>query len=341
MFQNLLKKIHTILKELILFKEIEMQDNELNPDALEIINDVRIAEKSGERIPMYKMNHLEAREAYLAMRSALSPPAPDVLEIKDIEIPVSNYNIKARYYRGINNNADSILPVTIFFHGGGWVIGDLDTHDVVCRQLANQGKFDVIAIDYRMGPEFRFPTAIDDAINSINWVKNNPSKLPIDTSKIAVCGDSAGGNIAAVCCINSKINEGPLISFQALIYPSTHMGAHYPSKDKYDGYILSKKLMNWFEEKYIDKNQLNDWRAAPILYENLSNLPESLIVVAGCDPLKDEGISYGKALLKAGNSSETINFDGQIHGFLTMGARIKDTEKLIKLLSEKITQALS
>jgi len=317
-----------------------MQDKELHPDALEIINDIRIAEKSGEKIPIYKMNHLEAREAYLAMRSALSPAAPDVLVINDLEIPVSDYNIKARYYRGINNNIESILPVTIFFHGGGWVIGDLDTHDVVCRQLANQGEFDVIAIDYRMGPEFRFPTAIDDAIASINWINNNPLNLPINTSKIAVCGDSAGGNIAAVCCINSKISLGPLISFQALVYPSTHMGTHYPSKDKYDGYILSKKLMNWFEEKYIDKIKLSDWRAAPMLYDDLSNLPDSLIVVAGCDPLKDEGITYGEALVKAGNSSETIIFDGQIHGFLTMGARIKDTEKLIRLLSEKISKAL-
>jgi acetyl esterase len=320
---------------------MRMQDHELNSDALEIINDVRAAEKSGERTPMYKMNHIQAREAYLAMRGALSPAAPNISKIIDMKIPVDKQNIKARYYRGINNNKEDKLPVTIFFHGGGWVIGDLDTHDVVCRQLANQGNFDVISIDYRMGPEFRFPTAINDAITSISWINSNSLNLPIDTSKIAVCGDSAGGNIAAVCCINSKINSGPLIRFQALIYTSTHMGNNYPSKDKYDGYILSNKLMSWFEEKYIDKNQLSDWRAAPILFKNLSNLPDSLIVVAGCDPLKDEGIAYGEELIKAGNKSETIVFDGQIHGFLTMGARIKDTDKLINLLSKKINKAFS
>ena len=109
-----------------------------------------------------------------------------------------------------------------------------------------------------MGPEYKFPTAINDSINSINWIKNNPLNLPIDVNKIAVCGDSAGGNIATVCCINSKLNSGPKISFQALIYPSTHLGSDYPSKEKYDGFILSKLLMNWFEEKYIDKNNLND-----------------------------------------------------------------------------------
>ncbi len=316
-----------------------MFDDELHPEALSIIKDIRIAENSGERIPMYNMNHMEARASYLAMRSALSPPAPKILKSINIKIPVENQKINARYYRGINKDEKELLPLTIFFHGGGWVIGDLDTHDVVCRQLANEGQFDVLAIDYRMGPEHRFPTAIDDAINSINWVNKNPLDLPIMNNKIAVCGDSAGGNIAAVCCINSKINAEPKIKFQALIYPSTHLGSNYKSKEKYDGYILSKLLMKWFEEKYINKNQLNDWRAAPILFEDLSNLPNTLIVVAGCDPLRDEGIAYGEELKKAGNKVEIKIFEGQIHGFLTMGARISDTNKLIKLVSEKITNS--
>ena len=316
-----------------------MIDDELHPEALSIIKDIRIAENSGERIPMYNMNHMEARASYLAMRSALSPPAPKILKSINIKIPVENQKISARYYRGINKDEKELLPLTIFFHGGGWVIGDLDTHDVVCRQLANEGQFDVLAIDYRMGPEHRFPTAINDAINSINWVNKNPLDLPIMNNKIAVCGDSAGGNIAAVCCINSKINAEPKIKFQALIYPSTHLGSNYKSKEKYDGYILSKLLMKWFEEKYINKNQLNDWRAAPILFEDLSNLPNTLIVVAGCDPLRDEGIAYGEKLKKAGNKVEIKIFEGQIHGFLTMGARISDTNKLIKLVSEKITNS--
>jgi len=317
-----------------------MFEKELHPEALSIIHDIREAEKSGERIPMYKMNHVEARNSYLAMRSALSPPAPNVYKILNIKIPVKGNNINARYYRGINNNNKKLLPVTIFFHGGGWVIGDLDTHDVVCRQLANEGSFDVISIDYRMGPEYRFPTAINDSIDSINWVAKNSINLPINTNKIAVCGDSAGGNIAAVCCINQKINPTTPISFQALIYPSTHFGAKYPSIDKYDGYILSKLLMNWFEEKYINKDQLNDWRAAPILFKNLKNLCPSLIVVAGCDPLRDEGIAYGETLKKAGNDVEIKVFEGQIHGFLTMGARISDSNKLISLVSEKISNSL-
>ncbi len=316
-----------------------MSDKELHPEALEIIEDIRSAEKSGDRIPLHEMNHIEARNAYLAMRESLSPPAPEVHKCINIKIPVEGDTIKARYYRGLNNNHNNILPITIFFHGGGWVIGDLETHDVVCRQLANEGNFDVIAIDYRMGPEYRFPTAINDSISAINWVKNNTLDLPINVNKIAVCGDSAGGNIATVCCLNSKINSDVPISFQALIYPSTHMGAHYSSKEEYDGFILSKPLMKWFEDKYIDKDQLNDWRAAPILYNDLTKLPPSLIIVAGCDPLKDEGIAYGKKLLKAGNNVETKVFDGQIHGFLTMGARINDTAALISLVGNRIDSA--
>jgi len=316
-----------------------MSDKELHPEALEIIEDIRSAEKSGDRIPLHEMNHIEARNAYLAMRGPLSPPAPEVHKCINIKIPVERDTIKARYYRGLNNNHNNILPITIFFHGGGWVIGDLETHDVVCRQLANEGNFDVIAIDYRMGPEYRFPTAINDSISAINWVKNNTLDLPINVNKIAVCGDSAGGNIATVCCLNSKINSDVPISFQALIYPSTHMGAHYSSKEEYDGFILSKPLMKWFEDKYIDKNQLNDWRAAPILYNDLTKLPPALIIVAGCDPLKDEGIAYGKKLIKAGNNVETKVFEGQIHGFLTMGARINDTAELISLVGNRIDSA--
>ena len=274
-----------------------MFDDELHPEAFSIIKDIRIAENSGERIPMYNMNHMEARASYLAMRSALSPPAPKILKSINIKIPVENQKISARYYRGVNKDEKELLPLTIFFHGGGWVIGDLDTHDVVCRQLANEGQFDVLAIDYRMGPEHRFPTAINDAINSISWVNKNPLDLPIMNNKIAVCGDSAGGNIAAVCCINSKINAEPKIKFQALIYPSTHLGSNYKSKEKYDGYILSKLLMKWFEEKYINKNKIHT-------INHFSPFPKS-----NFEPnLKLESIFYAGNTGRPQNISTFINF---------------------------------
>lgn len=317
-----------------------MNKNDLHPEALAIINDMEKAEKTGDKIPLHKMSTIDARNAYLAMRGSLSPPAPKVLIVKNLKILVKKTKINARYYKGLKNK-DKYSPILIFFHGGGWVIGDLDTHDVICRQLANEGNFDVISVAYRLAPEYKFPVAINDAIDSINFISSNPYNLAYDKSKIALCGDSAGGNIAAVCSINAKINSYPQILFQALIYPSTHLGSNYQSMEKYDGFILSKQLMKWFEEKYLDKKDLNDWRAAPILYDNLKGLPETLLIVAGCDPLRDEGEAFAKALKDAGNKVEFHEFLGQIHGFLTMGARIKDTEKLIKLLCNKINKAFN
>ncbi len=317
-----------------------MNYSELNKEALSVINDIEQAELSGKRIPIYKMTPYEARKSYLEMRNALSPSPPEVERTYNFEIPVKDSNIQARYYRGKNKDREKLLPVTIFFHGGGWVIGDLDTHDVVCRQISNNGNFDVISINYRKAPEYKFPAAINDSITAIKFIEKNTLGFPINTNKIVLCGDSAGGNIVAVCCINAKINSFPNIIFQALIYPSTHLGCSYPSKKKYDGLILSNSLMSWFQEKYIDKDDLTDWRVAPILYNNLSNLAPSLIVVAGCDPLKDEGIAYGKLLKKAGNKSEIEIFNGQIHGFLTMGARISDTSKLIDLVCKRINKSL-
>ena len=316
-----------------------MNHNDLNKEARSVINDIEEAERLGRRIPLHKMNALEARKSFYEMRNALSPNPPEVEAFFDFKIPVTNGLIKARYYRGKNKDRSNILPVTIFFHGGGWVIGDLDTHDVVCRQISNEGNFDVVSVNYRKAPEYKFPFAINDSIEAINFVVKNSINLPIDTNKIALCGDSAGGNIATVCCINAKINFFPKIIFQALIYPSTHLGSNYNSRKKYDGLILSDPLMKWFQSKYLEKEKINDWRVAPILYKDLSKLNPSLIIVAGCDPLKDEGIAYGEALKKAGNITETKIFHGQIHGFLTMGARISDANKLIKLVCKKIDES--
>ena len=312
-----------------------MKKNELHPEAFKIINEILVAEKNGKRLPLYKLNPKEARKAYLDARASLSPPTPDIQKVFNFKIPVGNKFIKARYYRGFESK-NKILPITIFFHGGGWVIGDLDTHDVICRQLVNKGDFDIISVDYSLAPENKFPTAIKESIKAIDFIAKNPLSLPYDTSKIVLCGDSAGGNIATVCSINAKIKKTPKISLQVLIYPAVHIGSKYPSKQKYDGIILSDKLMNWFESKYLQNKDLKDWRASPILYKNLKNCPPALIILAGCDPLRDEGEAYSKALKDAGNKVEVVEFKGQIHGFLTMGARISDTAKLIDLVIEKI-----
>lgn len=314
-----------------------MKKYSLDKEAKSVIDDMRAAESKG-KLPMYLLSPSEARASYLAMRSALSPSPPKVGLIKNFKIPNPARDIPCRYYRGLKNLNSKQLPVMVFFHGGGWVIGDLDTHDTICRQLSNQGNFDVISVGYRLGPEYPFPAAVDDAILSINWIaKNSHKDLNILKDKIAVCGDSAGGNLATVVCINS-LDNGPSICFQSLVYPSTDFGKKYNSHKKYDGLILSKELMDFFENHYLSniKEISNNvqWKLAPIRSKKLSMLPPTFIAIAECDPLSDEGIEYSNRLKIEGVEVKTTIFPGQIHGFLTMGARISAANKLIKLISD-------
>ena len=315
-----------------------MKNNFLNKDAFEVISNLIEQEKTTNLKKMHELNVDEARKQYLKMREVLSPNPQDVYRVKNFNIE----DIKSRYYRGNKNKNNKILPILLFFHGGGWVIGDLDTHDVICRQLANISDFEIISVGYGLGPENPFPKAIEDSIKILSWVSQT-DQFPIDTNRIAVCGDSAGGNIATVLCIYNRDNLKKNILYQALIYPSTDIGGNYPSRKKYDGLILSKKLMDWFEKKYLnrnsDKNIYNDWRLAPIRSKSLKNLPPSLLLMAECDPLCDEGVAYAKRLKTEGNRVEQILFKGQIHGFITMGRKISDADKLISILSNRISRA--
>ncbi len=309
----------------------------LDKEAKSVINDMLDAEDNGRK-PMYLLSPNDARASYLAMRSALSPPAPKVGIIKNFKIPNPRRDIPCRYYRGLKNLNSTLLPVMVFFHGGGWVIGDLDTHDTICRQLSNQGNFDVISVDYRLGPEHPFPAAVEDAFLSIKWIATNgDKKLNIIKNKIAVCGDSAGGNLATVACLNS-IENGPFICFQSLIYPSIDFGNKYNSHEKYDGLILSKELMDYFENHYLSNKKVisneEQWKLAPIKSEKLAMLPPTFIAIAECDPLSDEGIEYSNRLKAEGVIVKTKIFPGQIHGFLTMGARISAANRLIKIISD-------
>ncbi len=317
-----------------------MKNLNLNSESREVIMQILEEEKKGNIKKMHTLSTIQAREAFKNMRSLLSPKPPKVFKSKDFSIS----NIKARYYRGINNSSKSILPVMFFFHGGGWVIGDLDTHDVICRQIVNISNFDIISVDYRLGPENRFPKAVEDVITSLNWLFSNNNNLPVDNSRIGVCGDSAGGNLAAVLCIHNRDNLKKNIKYQALVYPSTDYGNIYPSREKYDGIILSNQLIKWFEERYLpenyDRDIFNDWRLAPLKAKSLKNLPPALVAVAECDPLADEAKKYAEKLKLEGNNVEIVIFKGQIHGFLTMGKKISDAERLIKLISARMNKLL-
>ena len=288
-----------------------------------------------------KLSVQEARNEFSKIRAHFAYKEKiDVLIKKDFKVE----NIPVRYYRGKNKSKNEILPVMIYFHGGGWVLGNADTHDQVCSILVNEGKYDLIAVEYSLAPESVFPKAINEGKKILKSISKNKHGLKINNNKIILCGDSAGGNIATVLADYNKNSLKANIVFQVLIYPATHMFSKYDSKNKYDGLILNKQLMKWFEDHYcpnkIRKKYIDDPRLSPIKNKQMKGMPDTLIVLAECDPLYDEGLLYGKKLKKNNVKVEIKVYEGLMHGFLTMGGAIKEVNSVIDFINKKIDNYL-
>ena len=280
---------------------------------------------------------IEARAEFLKIRSYFAYKKKiETLIVKNFKIE----NIPVRYYRGIKNSINEELPIMIYFHGGGWVVGDLDTHDQVCRMLVFNAKYDIISVDYSLAPEATFPFAINEGKKILKALVRSKFNLKINNKKIILCGDSAGGNIATVLCDYNKNTLKANIILQVLIYPATHMFSQYVSKNKYDGLILNKKLMSWFENHYCPKNirkkYINDTRLSPIKNKKMKGMPDTLIILAEFDPLFDEGYLYGKRLEENNVKVEVKIYKGLMHGFLTMGGVIKEVKEVINFINKKI-----
>ena len=284
----------------------------LDPQARELLERAARA-----NVPPYsQLDPESARALYRETRGKLAGAPAEVARVEDLDAG----GIRVRHYRPMGAVDGEVLPALVFFHGGGWTIGDLDTHDVPCRELANLAICSVIAVDYRLGPEHRFPAAVDDAVAATRWVHANAAALAIDPTRIAVGGDSAGGNLAAVVCIALRDAAGPTLAMQALIYPATDMAADAPSHfELAEGYMLTRDAIQWFMGNYLNGPQdVADWRASPLRAKDLSGLPPAYVVTAGFDPLRDEGLAYAEALEKAGVHVTYECFEGMIHGFITM-----------------------
>jgi acetyl esterase len=229
----------------------------------------------------------------------------------------------------------------VYFHGGGWVIGDLDTHDTFCRQLANGAGCAVLSIDYRMGPEHRFPAAVDDCLAALDWAAREADALGLDASRLAVGGDSAGGNLAAVAALATRDAGGPSLAYQLLIYPATDMRRGAPSHARNgQGYLLTTETMAWYHDHYIDDPRHDhDWRASPLLHPDLAGLPPALVLTAGYDPLRDEGLEYAQRLSEAGNRVSYVCFERQIHGFILMGRVIDEANDAVGLCAAALARA--
>lgn len=305
----------------------------LDPEAKALLDAVKAANR-----PEYADLGAEgARKLYKDTRGAVTPPPPEVSEVDNIAAPGPHGPIPLRYYRPAGVDKKEQLPAVVFYHGGGWVIGDLDTHDVACRTLANEARCAVVSVDYRMGPEHKFPCAVDDAYAALLWVADEAKRLRIDPSRIAVGGDSAGGNLAAVVCIavREKTRAGeagvPKVVYQLLIYPATDMHMDTESHKRFGvGHLLTRSAMDWFQMQYLNNEaDRDDWRASPLRAKSLAGLPPAYVVVAGHDPLRDEGEAYAMALKAAGVPVAFREFPGQIHGFVVMGKAIPQANQAL------------
>jgi acetyl esterase len=282
--------------------------DELDPDARRFLD---LVAESG-RPPLYALSVAAAREAVKAGNPSLSLPGPELAKVDDIEVPGADGPLPARRY--IPEQAKT-PPLLIFFHGGGFVYCDLDTHDGLCRSLAKASGCMIVSVGYRLAPEYPFPAPVNDAATAACWLKDQAFALGADPSRIAVGGDSAGGTLAAILAQTT-----PGFAAQLLLYPLLDFTfAHASIATRGEGFGLTRAGLEWFRDHYVAKE--TDWRnpsASPGLCRSLHGLPPAYVLTAGFDPLKDEADAYVRRLRQAGIFVSVTNFPGQIHGFAMM-----------------------
>ena len=299
--------------------------------------------------PTHTLVPEEARRLYRERRTFTQPDPPAVARVEALEASGPFGAIALRLYAPVARGQQKrLLPVLVYFHGGGWVIGDLDTHDTLCRQLANEAGCAVVSVDYRLGPEHAFPAAVDDCIAATRWIAQAAEVLGLDASRLAVGGDSAGGNLAAVVAIALRDDvEQPLahpIKFQLLIYPATDMRRCASSHSTNgEGYVLTRDTISYFHDHYMGAGtELDmDWRCSPLLHKDLGGLPPALVITAGYDPLRDEGQQYVQRLSESGVRSSLVNFERMIHGFILMGKVLEEANTAVGLCALELKRALA
>jgi acetyl esterase len=287
--------------------------------------------------PIHELSVAEARTVAEGMIALAGDPI-EVAAVDNITIPADGAEIGARVYtpEGVGPH-----PVVMFFHGGGWVICSLDTHDNVARAICRGAEAMVVSVDYRMAPEHRFPTAAHDCFAATKWVAENAASLGGDAGRLAVCGDSAGGNLSAVVSQMARDAGGPPIAYAALIYPAVDMTRKGGSLDENSsGYFLEKDGMEWFMNHYITDAEKADVLASPLLHTNLAGLPDTFIATCEYDPLRDEGEAYGDALRANGVHVENKRYEGLIHGAANMTGVLDAGRQLVSDVAAHLRAAL-
>jgi acetyl esterase len=264
----------------------------------------------------------------------------EVGKVENRTIPGPAGEIPVRIYTPYGQGP---FPSLVYYHGGGWVVGDLDGADVPCRLLTNRANCVVVSVDYRLAPEHKFPAAVEDAYAAAKWVVENAPSIQVDPARVAVGGDSAGGNLAAVVALMARDRGGPSLLYQMLIYPVTHHAYNTDSyRENAEGYFLTKDMMVWFWNHYLrDEQDGKNPYASPLLADNLSGLPPALVITAEYDPLRDEGEAYAERLKAAGIPVEVTRYNGMIHGFFWMPGALEQGKKAIEQAANALKQAFS
>jgi acetyl esterase len=277
-----------------------------------------------------KVSPLAARRLYAERCKTVAPQPPQA----KTRMLLAPGDIPIRAYRPAGRDKAEVLPALVYFHGGGWTIGDLDTHDVLCRELANGARCEVFSVEYRLGPEYPFPAAVEDCIAATSFIAK--------TSKcIAVGGDSAGGNLAAVVALHARDHAGPQLCFQLLIYPATDQNLETESlRRNGEGYLLTRPLMERFRANYLPHaRDYSDWRASPALAKSHAGLPPAFILTAGFDPLRDEGKQYAELLARAGVEVVYREYPDMIHGFIVMGGAVETANAAVAECCAQLSRA--
>jgi len=289
----------------------------------------------------YPPNHGVSHEVTRAnMDSRPRAPGPEVAKVEDRAVPGVGPDVPVRIY---TPEGEGPFPVLVWFHGGGWVVGNLDTADGTARHLTVQTGCVVVSVGYSLAPEARFPAAADDCYAVTQWVARNGASINVDPSNIAVGGDSSGGNLAAVVSLMARDRGGPALAFQLLVYPVTSRDCDTVSyRENADGYLLTKDGMIWFWDLYLsnDADASNPY-AAPLAAEDLSGLPPALVITAEFDPLRDEGEAYAQRLRAAGVPTTCSRYDGMIHSFFGMSAVMDKGKQAVSEAAVAVKQAFS
>jgi acetyl esterase len=291
---------------------------------------------------MSAVSPAEARQQYAERRIASSGTRPPSVAVSDHVVACDGRDLAVRFYRPAAASPRALLPTILWAHGGGWVVGDIDTHDSTCAQLAEQSGVAVLSIDYRLAPEHRFPAAFDDVVSVLDWASHEGDGIGIDPHLLAVGGDSAGGNLAAAAALWARDRGMNNVRFQLLVYPVADCVTITASYALFaEGYGLTRGGMAWFMDQYVPRAaDRSDWRAAPLRVASVAGVCPAMVITAGYDPLRDEGRAYAARLRDEGGGCDLVEFGGATHGFFGMAALLHGARRAIAVSAQALREVL-